>query len=326
MREVAPELRAWRNAGEPVAIATVVETWGSSPRPLGSKMLVGRSGHMAGSVSNGCIEGDVFEEAQEVLASGRPKLVEYGVADDVAFEVGLACGGHIEVFIQPATQTHDEALRLLAEERPFVLTTDLASGQTELVQRAPQTELAIRNGDRFEEPFARPAHMVIVGAIHIAIPLHRLAKVMGYRVTVVDARAQFATRERFPEADELVIQWPDEALGGMTIDRSTALVILTHDPKFDLPALRAALPTGAGYIGAIGSRKTNQNRFDALRAEGFSDDQLARVHGPIGLDLGGRGAEETALGIMAEVTAVRFGGTAVSMREKKAAAATSPAC
>jgi len=326
MREVVPELRAWRNAGEPVAIATVVETWGSSPRPLGSKMLVGRSGHMAGSVSNGCIEGDVFEEAQEVLASGRPKLVEYGVADDVAFEVGLACGGHIEVFIQPATETHDEALRLLAEERPFVLTTDLASGQTDLVQRAPQTELPIRDGDRFEEPFARPAHMVIVGAIHIAIPLHRLARVMGYRVTVVDARAQFATRERFPEADELVIQWPDEALGGMTIDRSTALVILTHDPKFDLPALRAALPTGAGYIGAIGSRKTNQNRFDALRAEGFSDHQLARVHGPIGLDLGGRGAEETALGIMAEVTAVRFGGTAVSMREKKAAVATSPAC
>jgi len=309
-----------------VAIATVVETWGSSPRPLGSKMLVGRSGHMAGSVSNGCIEGDVFEEAQEVLASGRPKLVEYGVADDVAFEVGLACGGHIEVFIQPATETHDEALRLLAEERPFVLTTDLASGQTDLVQRAPQTELPIRDGDRFEEPFARPAHMVIVGAIHIAIPLHRLAKVMGYRVTVVDARAQFATRERFPEADELVIQWPDEALGGMTIDRSTALVILTHDPKFDLPALRTALPTGAGYIGAIGSRKTNQNRFDALRAEGFSDHQLARVHGPIGLDLGGRGAEETALGIMAEVTAVRFGGTAVSMREKKAAVATSSAC
>ena len=326
MREVVPELQAWRNAGEPVAIATVVETWGSSPRPLGSKMLVGRSGHMAGSVSNGCIEGDVFEEAQEVLASGRPKLVEYGVADDVAFEVGLACGGHIEVFIQPATETHDEALRLLAEERPFVLTTDLASGQTDLVQRAPQTELPIRDGDRFEEPFARPAHMVIVGAIHIAIPLHRLARVMGYRVTVVDARAQFATRERFPEADELVIQWPDEALGGMTIDRSTALVILTHDPKFDLPALRAALPTGAGYIGAIGSRKTNQNRFDALRAEGFSDHQLARVHGPIGLDLGGRGAEETALGIMAEVTAVRFGGTAVSMREKKAAVATSPAC
>src|SRR5215470_5604658 len=133
MREVADELRAWRAEGDPVAIATVVETWGSSPRPLGSKMLVSRSRRMAGSVSNGCIEGAVFEEAQDVLATGRPRLVEYGVADDVAFEVGLACGGHIEVFIQPATEIHDEALRLLAEDRPFVLTTDLSSGDTELV-------------------------------------------------------------------------------------------------------------------------------------------------------------------------------------------------
>src|SRR5262252_10103572 len=145
MREVAPELRAWRDAGESVAIATVVETWGSSPRPLGSKMLVGRSGHMAGSVSNGCIEGDVFEEAQEVLASGRPKMVEYGGADDVAFEVGLACGGHIEVFIQPATEVHDRALELLAAERPFVLTTDLHSGATDLVEEAPDTELPRRD-------------------------------------------------------------------------------------------------------------------------------------------------------------------------------------
>ncbi len=320
MREVADELRAWRAEGERVAIATVVETWGSSPRPLGSRMLVGESGRMAGSVSNGCIEGAVFEEAQEVLASGRPRRVEYGVADDVAFEVGLACGGHIEVFIQPATEVHDRALRLLADERPFVLRTDMRDGATELEEVVPDSDLPRRDGDLLEEPFARPAHMVIVGAIHIAIPLHRLARVMGYRVTVVDARAQFATAERFPEADELLVAWPDDALAGMTIDRSTAVVVLTHDPKFDMPALRAVLPTAAGYVGAIGSRKTNANRFDALRQEGFTEEQLARVHGPIGLDLGGRGAEETALGIMAEVTAVRYGGTAAPMREKKAAA------
>jgi xanthine dehydrogenase accessory factor len=320
MREIAEELRAWRRDGDPVAIATVVETWGSSPRPLGSKMLVSGSGRMAGSVSNGCIEGAVFEQAQEVLAAGRGRLVEYGVADDVAFEVGLACGGHIEVFIQPATEVHDRALELLAAERPFVLTTDLRSGAAELVERPPDTELPSRDGDRFEEPFARPAQMIIIGAIHIAIPLHRLAKVMGYRVTIVDARAKFASPERFPEADEIVVQWPDEALAGRTVDRSTAVVVLTHDPKFDMPALRAVLPTGAGYIGAIGSRRTNANRFDALREEGFTDEQLARVHGPIGLDLGGRGAEETALGILAEVTAVRYGGTSQPMREKKAAA------
>jgi xanthine dehydrogenase accessory factor len=287
-------------------------------------MLVSDGGRMAGSVSNGCIEGDVFEAAQDVLKTGQARLVEYGVANEVAFEVGLACGGHIEVFIQPVTEVHDRALALMADESPFVMTTDLRTGATEIAERAPTTELPRRDGDRFEEPYGRPLHMVIVGAIHIAIPLHRFAKLMGYRVTVVDARGQFATKERFPEADEILVQWPDEAMAGMTIDRSTAVVILTHDPKFDMPALRSVLPTKAGYIGAIGSRKTNKNRFDALREEGFSDEQLARVHGPIGLDLGGRGAEETALGIMAEVTAVRFGGSAEAMRDR-AAAATSRA-
>jgi xanthine dehydrogenase accessory factor len=317
MREIAEELGQWRAAGEGVAIATVVETWGSSPRPLGSKMLVSGSGRMAGSVSNGCIEGAVFEVAQEVLASGRARLVEYGVADEVAFEVGLACGGHIEVLIQPSDETHDRALSLLRAEHPFLLRTDLKEGRTDLLERAPDFELARRDGDTFWEPFGRPAQMVIVGAIHIAIPLHRMASLMGYRVVMVDARGQFATRERFPEADQILVQWPDEALGGLSIDRSTAVVILTHDPKFDMPALRSVLRTEAGYVGAIGSRKTNQNRFDALREEGFSDQQLARVHGPIGLDLGARGAEETALGIMAEVTAVRYGGSVLPMREKK---------
>jgi len=155
---------------------------------------------------------------------------------------------------------------------------------------------------------------VIVGAIHIAIPLHRLAKLMGYRVTVIDARAKFATRERFPDADELIVAWPDEAASKLKLDNSTYVVILTHDPKFDLPALRSVLGEDVGYIGAIGSRKTNENRFVALREEGFTEEQLSRVHGPIGLDLGGRGAEETALGILAEITAVRFGGSGSSMR------------
>ncbi len=321
MREVMREIREWRAEGDPVAIATVVETWGSSPRPLGSRMVVSGSGRMVGSVSNGCIEGAVFEAAQEVLAAGRGRLLEYGVADDVAFEVGLACGGHIEVYIEPAAEVHERALDLLERGRPFLLRTDLAAGATRLVEASPGFELPRRDGDVFEEPFGPPAHMVIIGAIHIAIPLHRLAKLMGYRVTVVDARARFATSERFPEADEIVVRWPDEALAGIEIDRSTAVVVLTHDPKFDMPSLRAVLRTGAGYVGAIGSRKTNQNRFDALLAEGFSEADLARVHGPIGLDLGGRGAEATALGIMAEVTAVRYGASAAPMRERRSAGA-----
>ena len=317
MRELLSELNEWTRSGEDIAIATVVETWG--PRPLGSKMLVTRSGKMAGSVSNGCIEGAVFEEAQKVLKSGQPKIAAFGVADDVAFEVGLACGGHIEVFIQPFGRAQQQVLAMLNRDEPATLRTNLLTGDAEVVEGTPQgTELAKRQGDVFVEPFRRPAHLVIIGAIHIAIPLHRLARLMGYRVTVVDARAKFATKERFPEADELIVAWPDEAMAKITVDNSTYVVVLTHDPKFDLPALRSVLQKDAGYVGAIGSRKTNQNRFDALRKEGFTEEQLSRVHGPIGLDLGSRGAEETALGILAEITAVRFGGSGVAMKEVRA--------
>jgi xanthine dehydrogenase accessory factor len=315
MREVLDELNEWTREGEDIALATVVETWGSSPRPLGSKMLVTRSGKMAGSVSNGCIEGAVFEEAQEVLKTRKPKVAAFGVADDVAFEVGLACGGHIEVFIEPLGAVHEHLLGFLNRDEPATLRTNLVSGEADMIEGlALGNELPRREGDVFIEPFRRPAQLIIIGAIHIAIPLHRLAKLMGYRVTVVDARKKFATKERFPDADELIVAWPDEAMAELTIDSSTYVVILTHDPKFDLPALRAVLRKDAGYVGAIGSRKTNQNRFDALRKEGFTEAELSRVHGPIGLDLGGRGAEETALGILAEITAVRFGGSGVSMK------------
>ena len=318
MREVLGELEQWTREGEEIALATVVETWGSSPRPLGSKMVVTKSGKMAGSVSNGCIEGAVFDEAQKVLQSGKPKLAAFGVADDVAFEVGLACGGHIEVFVQPLGPAHKQLIALLKRNEAGTLRTNLVTGEVELTKGAPSgSELARRDGDDFIEPVRRPAHLVIVGAIHIAIPLHRLAKLMGYRVTVVDARSKFATKERFPEADELIVAWPDEAMAKLTLDNSTYVVILTHDPKFDLPALRSVLGKDVGYIGAIGSRKTNQNRFDALRAEGFTEEQLSRVHGPVGLDLGGRGAEETALGILAEITATRFGGSGAFMRDAR---------
>ena len=321
MREILDELRQWNDAGEEVALATVIETWGSSPRPLGSTMAVTRSGKMAGSVSNGCIEGAVFEEAQKVLKSGRPKIAAFGVADDVAFEVGLACGGHIEVFVQPLAPAQKRLITALAKYEPASMRINLVSGEVEVVEGDPQMSgLARRDGDWFIQPFRRTPHLVVIGAIHIAIPLHRLAKLMGYRVTVIDARAKFATHDRFPDADELIVSWPDEALAKLKLDSSTYVVILTHDPKFDLPALRGVLGKPVGYIGAIGSRKTNQNRFDALRREGFTEDQLGRVHGPIGLDLGGRGAEETALGILAEITAVRFGGSGASMREVRASA------
>jgi xanthine dehydrogenase accessory factor len=319
VREVLSELREWTTDKEQIALATVVETWGSSPRPLGSKMVVTRSGKMAGSVSNGCIEGAVFEESQKVLKSGEPKLAAFGVADDLAFSVGLACGGHIEVFIQPLDHSHERLIELLAHNRPATLRTNLVTGEATLQEGTPEgSELARRDGDMFIEPFRRPAHLIIVGAIHIAIPLHRLAKLMGYRVTVIDARAKFATKDRFPDADELIVAWPDEAMAKVTLDNSAYVVILTHDPKFDLPALRSVLASDVGYIGAIGSRKTNESRFAALREEGFTEEQISRVHGPIGLDLGARGADETALGILAEITAVRFGGSGSSMRDARA--------
>ena len=323
MREVLSELIEWTRAGEEIALATVVETWGSSPRPLGSKMVVTRSGKMAGSVSNGCIEGAVFDEAQNVLKSREPRVAAFGVADEVAFEVGLACGGHIEVYVEPLGPAHEQLIAMLQRNEQATLRTNLVTGEAEVVEGWTPlgSELAHRDGDLFVEPFRRPAHLIIVGAIHIAIPLHRIAKLMGYRVTVVDARAKFATKERFPEADELIVAWPDEAMAKLVIDNSSYVVILTHDPKFDLPALRSVLAKEPGYIGAIGSRKTNQNRFDALRAEGFTEEQLSRVHGPIGLDLGSRGAEETALGILAEITAVRFGGSGSAMREVRASRA-----
>src|SRR5256885_7810149 len=321
MRDVLPELMEWTAAGEDVAMATVVETWGSSPRPLGSKMAITRSGKMAGSVSNGCIEGAVFEEGQKVLKAGKGRIAAFGVADDVAFDVGLACGGPIEVFVEPLAAAHRRVMEKLEKNEPVTLRTNLVSGDLDVLEGTPPgIQLARRDGDWFIEPYRRPAQLIIIGAIHIAIPLHRLAKLMGYRVTVIDARAKFATRERFPEADELIVAWPDEAMSGLRLDSSTYVGILKAGPKLGLPALRSVLGKEGGYIRAIGSRQTNQNRFDKLRTEGFTEEQIGRVHGPIGLDLGSRGAEETALGILAEITAVRFGGSGASMKAKAATA------
>src|SRR6202171_2204551 len=203
MREILGELVEWTGAGEDIALATVVETWGSSPRPIGSKMGVTRSGKMAGSVSNGCIEGAVFEEAQRVLKSREPRVAAFGVADGGGVEVGLACGGHIEVVGEPLGPVHERLIAKLHRNEQATLRTNLVTGEAELVEgwTPPGSELAHPQGTVFVEPFRRPAHLIIVGAIHIAIPLHRLAKVMGYRVTNVDARAEFATKERVPAGD-----------------------------------------------------------------------------------------------------------------------------
>ena len=327
MRELLPYLERWLASGESVALATVVRAEGPSPRPVGSIMAVSSSGQMAGSVSGGCVEGTVVYEAQDVLSSGHSRLLEYGVADADGWEVGLACGGTIEVFVEPMTSIHELLLPALRENEPVGLITPLDGGghllswpdgriegnEDLLPEIEWGTDIGVEpkaerrtgpDGPIFVQIFASPPTLTIVGAVHLAQPLVRIAQVMGFLVRVVDGRRVFATRDRFPEADELIVAWPQEALGLEHLRPQDAVAILTHDPKFDIPALEVALQSPVGYIGVLGSRTTQAHRRDALQEKGFTKDDLARINGPIGLNLGGRGPEEIALAIMAEIVAV----------------------
>ncbi|HEY6202764.1 MAG TPA: XdhC/CoxI family protein [Candidatus Limnocylindria bacterium] len=340
MRQVAAELLAWRAAEGRVAIATVVGITGSAPRPLGATLLVAPNERLAGSVSNGCVEADVYEEALSVLQSGRARVVRYGISDDRAFTVGLSCGGTIEVLIEPVGPLHERAALAVRNGTGVVLarivspedhagtvgvwtadprgdgwSADLAplgrdalgalrEGQS---RSAPLRLADGREASVFLHAVPAPATLAIVGATDIAIALVHFAKPLGYRSVVLDPRKALASRERFPQADELVHEWPDIAFGHLALDDSSAIVVLSHDEKFDQPALLAALRSRAGYIGAIGSTRTNEKRFAWLRSRGSSDDDLARIHAPIGLDIGARTAEETALAIVAEMLAARRG-------------------
>jgi xanthine dehydrogenase accessory factor len=316
MRDILAEVTRWLQADDPVAVATVVSTWGSAPRPAGSRMAVSRSGGIAGSVSGGCLEGDIYEQAQEVLAGAPPRLLHYGVSDDLAWSVGLSCGGEVDILLEPLGPLHRELLVALEQERPVVLVSRLSGtpGADRLVP-ASDTEAAVlldsetpaRRDGWFFEPFPRQPELLIVGGSHIAIPLTKLATELGFAVTVIDARAKFADRARFPAARRVIHSWPDEALASQVIDRSTYIVVLTHDPKFDDPAITAALHGNARYVGAIGSKKTHRERLARLRQAGLRPEALERVHAPIGLDLGAQTAEETALAILAEMVAARHG-------------------
>ena len=327
MREILGDLNRWLAAGERIALATVVWAEGHSPRPLGSRLAVTGSGQMAGSVSGGCVEGAVFEEAQSVLSGGPPKRLRYGVVDETGWEVGLACGGTIEVYVEPLVEVHRHLLAALEAEETVALVTRLDGGghllawpdgcldgdttlapEVEGIFPEPLDERRSRTeGDLFVQVFAPPPTLVIVGAVHIAMPLVGLAQVLGFHVRVVDARRVFATRARFPTVDELIVAWPQETLRAEELGPQHYVVILSHDPKFDLPALQIALRSRAAYVGLIGSRTTQAKRKAALQEEGFGEAELARIHGPVGLDLGGRGPAEIALAILAEIVAVRHG-------------------
>jgi len=333
MRDVLPELEAWRREGRPFALATVVRTWGSAPRTAGSRMLVTADARIAGSVSGGCVEAAVIEAAQKALETGEPKLLSFGVADETAWAVGLACGGTIEVLVEkPEPAVLDAAREALRAGRVFVLASAVKGpslgtrllmrddGQAvgsssadvrEAARAALSAGRSARQGAGDSEVYLdllRPAPtLVMVGGVHIAIALTRLAAALGYRAIVVDPRPAFADPARFPQAERVVTAWPDEALGQIGLDAGTAVAVLTHDPKLDDPALRAALPSPAFYVGALGSRNTQEKRRRRLLEAGLTEAQVGRLRAPIGLDLGGRSPEEIAVSVMAEVVAVRNG-------------------
>ncbi len=354
MRDVLPAISAWQAEGKRVALATVVKVWGSAPRPLGAKMAISDAGDMVGSVSGGCVEGAVFTAAQEVIDNGVPQRVHFGVADETAWSVGLSCGGEIEVWIEPfdrstpSADVHRELIRCLTEEALVALATIVDGpgvGQKLLVQpggitagQLPTPALtdavvawasdafsSFASGrhrtasepacDVFLEVLPPRPQLVVVGAVHVAIPLIAFANTLGFRTIVVDPRTAFLTPERFAHADLVSTQWPDQALAEIGLTANTYVALLSHDLKLDVPALSAVLAhqPRVRYIGALGSQKTHAKRVAALGAAGFSPAQLALIHNPIGLPLGGRRAEEVAVAIIAEIVAVSHGIAAKSL-------------
>lgn len=340
MRDVIPEIDRWRAGGKAVALATVIQTWGSGPRGVGARMALTGEGGIAGSVSGGCVESAVVQAGREVLKTGRPELLRFGVADEMAWNVGLACGGTIEVFVQPLDPAHYERLRaVLAEERPLANLTVVA-GPDDLIGRellvteegtvfgqlghgldlsaAEAAREALAGGqperrglegevEAFIDVLAPSPQLVVVGGVHIAIALTTIARTLGYRTVIIDPRQAFGSQERFPHADRLIQEWPQEAFAEISLTRSTAVATLTHDPKIDDPSLRLALESPAFYVGALGSRKTHERRRQRLLEQGVTEAQLDRLHAPIGLDLGADTPEEIALSVMAEILATRQG-------------------
>jgi xanthine dehydrogenase accessory factor len=307
VREILDTLQRWAADGVRVAAATVVRTERSAPRDPGATLAVSEAGDVAGSVTGGCVEPAVYEEAQQVLAGGPPRLLTYGIADEEAFEVGLPCGGTVHIFLGTVEpDVVDKLATAVQEERPVALATEISGpsiGRQRLIELNGRYEPLI-DGDTFVLPFASRPNMYVFGAIDHAAAVARIGRFLGFRVTVCDARARFVTPERFPDVDELVVEWPDRFLREAPIDERTAICVLTHDHKFDVPALHAALESPAGYIGAMGSRRTNEARTERLRVEGVPEEALVRIHAPIGLDIGSRTPEEVAVAIGAQIVAV----------------------
>jgi xanthine dehydrogenase accessory factor len=320
VREILPELDRWRDRGDRIALARVVATRRSAPRPVGSKLIVSETGELAGSISGGCVESEVVETAREVLAGADPQLLTYGITDDQAIGIGLPCGGEIDVWVDEPDPTLLEQLGDVARnERRAVFFVDLDDGQQRLVLegdndvadeliRSGHSKVVELHGRRvFADVFGPPPRLFVYGAVDTADALCAAANAIGWRTIVADARSRFATRERLPSADEIIVAWPEEALGQAAPDHTTAIVVLTHDDKFDLPLLTAALATEAYYIGALGSRRNQERRRERLLDAGVNESDLDRISGPAGLDIGAHTPAETAVSMLAEIMAVRAG-------------------
>ncbi len=301
MRDALDAIEAGTAAGDKLVVATVVSTIRSAPRQPGAKMVVREGGRFSGSVSGGCVESDVVERANAIFAGGESELVHYGITDSDAFEVGLSCGGEIDVFIEPADDEVWSHVRAMLDDGGHgMLLTDLATGAKTL-ERGTIGETGLREDGVFAEFVEGPLQVMIFGAAEAAEHLCAYGKQLGWYTTVVDARPALATPERVPSADEVIKAWPDEVLD--RIGDRTVVVTLSHEERLDVPAVAAALRKNARYIGAMGARKTAERRRGRLQEQGFTDEQIDRIHGPAGLDLGGRSPAQVALSIAAEIVA-----------------------
>ncbi|MBD3764247.1 MAG: XdhC family protein [Rhodobacterales bacterium] len=308
----------WHRQGLGAVLATVVETWGSAPRPAGSLLAVSGTGQIMGSVSGGCVEGAVVAEAEEALRDGRPRLMTFGVSDETAFAVGLACGGTIRVLVDPVGPSLPEPLladlvAARAARQPVALMTRLNEWDHRLIpaDQADALRAARFRADRsgldedgwFSAIHNPPLRLIVVGAVHIAQPLMTMARLLNYDPVLIDPRDSFGSAARFP-GETILPDWPDEALQSLAPDARTAIVTLTHDPKLDDPAIRYALRSPCFYLGCLGSPRTHQKRVDRLRDAGFAPDDIARIHAPVGLDIGAKSPAEIALSVLAQITQV----------------------
>ncbi|MFY0623920.1 MAG: XdhC family protein [Pelagimonas sp.] len=304
----------WHRAGVGAVLATVIETWGSAPRRVGSQLVISGDGQIEGSVSGGCVEGAVIMEALEALEETTARELEFGVSDDDAFAVGLACGGTIRVLLEPigsvlSAEVLADLVAARSARRPVAYVVDLDTGERRLDLSGHEDRFRMdrsgfeENSRTFVAIHNPPLRLVVVGAVHITQALLPMARIAGYDPLVIDPREAFASSDRFP-GETLVHDWPDEAVEAHGLDSRTALVLLTHDPKLDDPALHAALRSDCFYIGALGSKRTHAKREARLTEAGFTAGEIARIHGPIGLDIGASGPPEIAVSILSEMTQV----------------------